>query len=212
MAPDDTQPVADETDVRTSTADDTAAKSGPEGTGARNEDDDLDALLAQYEIGSTDKSSQPDTKAETKGGEPAADERLARLERELAERNFREEITPIVNTIRGGIPKEVWSDSEIEAWLEGQARDDARIASAWQRRRSDPQTFQKIVGQLGRRFAGKFKSAPDAKATEDRDAVAAAVRGSGNKAPEGQAPAYGGMPNGEFADQVHKAYGFRPPV
>ena len=98
----------------------------------------------------------------------------------------------------------------MEAWLDAQARSDPRLAAAWSQRHANPKQFQKVVTGLSQSFAKKYGKLPDKQATEDREAVTAAVRGASTRAPEGKAPDYSGKSDAEFREDVRKNYGFNP--
>jgi hypothetical protein len=66
-------------------------------------------------------------------------------------------------------------------------------------------------GQLRRDLYAMAKRMPDPSLTEDRDAVAAAVRGASvNRVPEERAAFYGRMSNTDFRKDVVARYGFDP--
>jgi hypothetical protein len=60
---------------------------------------------------------------------------------------------------------------------------------------------------LGKSFAKKFSKMPDKQATEDRETVAAAVRGASTRAPEGKAPNFAAMSDNDFQAEKDKLFG-----
>ncbi len=61
----------------------------------------------------------------------------------------------------------------------------------------------------GKREHQRIDSIP---VNQDREAVAAAVRGASKQAPEGRAPNFNNMSDNEFRDEVKKTYGFTPGI
>ena len=176
------------------------ATPGATEAGARTEDD-LDTLLAAFDDQgkpSSSASAKPEPKAEpgnTEKSPPAvADGALAEVQQFI----FRQDMDKTIKSVRGDLDPEHFDDEFVEAWMDAQARRDPRLSNAWRDRRANPKGFQKVVDGLGRTFAKKYGKMPDKGATEDRDAVTAAVRGASTRAPEGKAPDLGKMTEGEF--------------
>ena len=199
-----TQPVAD-------TAND-QVKPGSETSGARDTDD-LDSLLSEFEQGT--KPSEP-VKPEPK---PGADNDLKALTEQVrglmtatAQQQARQDMEKAIKAVRGEFDPNVFDDTLVEAWMDAQARTDPRLASAWQNRAANPKQFDRVLQGLGKNFQKKFSSLPDKNATEDREAVTAAVRGASTKVPEGKAPAFGNMSNAEYRKSVKDQFGFDPGV
>lgn len=197
---DEARPVVEATDGQ--------AKPGTEGTDARKADD-LDTLLAEFAAG-TKSASKPETKTATTTASEDVGKRVETLEKRLAEREFQTELQPILKRIRGDISPEVLDDSELADLLDGRAKRDPRLADAWMNRHQNPKAWAKVEEAIGREISGKFAKLPDKAATEDRAAVTAAVRGASQKAPEGKAPDYSKMSDGEFAKAVEGQHGYRP--
>lgn len=187
------------------------SKTGAEEQDARQDDDDLDTLLAQYEKDTeSEASSKPGKSGEAQDPNKELMDRLQALEESTARSETRADLNKTIESIRGDLDPETFDDQFMEAWLDGRARTDPRLSQAWADRHNNPKQFQKVVGSLAKDFEKKFNSLPNKEATEDREAVAAAVRGASTKSPEGKAPNYGGKSNQEFADDVEKEFGFRP--
>ena len=184
-----TQPAAQTTEA--------PAQPAVEATGAQPvQTADLDTILAEFDHG-TKSAPAPEPK-------PAADvppdvvKRLAEVETKLAEKDFKEAITPVLERIRGDIPKEVLGNDEIQDLIDGRARRDPRLQQAWINRAQNPGAWNKIEKALGQELSKKFSKLPDPEATEVREAVTAAVRGASTKAPAEKAPNYGAMTDAEF--------------
>ena len=204
----------------------------PEGTDAR-ENDDLETLLSEYDHNQQNANSDgiaEQTRSATPKPDPISQEHskesevLKRLDAMEAERKaerdaertsddqrrFKADMATTVEAVRGDLDADYFDDNWIESWIDGQAKDDRRLAKAWVDRAQNPKQFQKIVGELGRRFTKKFSSFPDKQATEDKDAVAAAVQGASTKAPEDKPTNYVGMSDAEFSESIRKEHGFEP--
>lgn len=182
------------------------------GQDARNDGNDLDTLLAEYDQ-QVRPAPTPQTQPEQKSGtdavaKPAADPDVAEVKRYI----FKQDMDKTVKSIRGELPSDYFDDSLVKAWIEAQAEEDPRLGLAWANRHSNPKQFEKVVDTLGRKFSKQYGKLPDKQATDDREAVSAAVRGASHRAPEGKAPDFSGMNNAEFREEHKKLYGYYPPV
>ena len=203
------------------------AKPLVEDTSARD-NDDLEKLLSEYEkpkeearAESDNGPSKPKPEQTPEAGHDLGkvldrlntweEERKADRKRE-AELQFRTDMDKTIKEVRGDLDPNTLDDVFVEAWLDARARNDHRLAQAWAERYSDPKKFGRVVEKLGQEFSRKFEFMPDKNATEEREAVTAAVRGASTKAPESKPPDFKGMTNNEFADHVAKEHGFRPEV
>jgi hypothetical protein len=110
--------------------------------------------------------------------------RLDALERQLNAREHDSAMTDAIGKIRGEVNSDFADDALVEGWLNAQAKGDPRLAKAWQERDANPRRFSQVIDKLGQEFSKKFKSLPDTKATNDREIVAAAVKGASKSAPE----------------------------
>jgi hypothetical protein len=189
---------------------DSQAKPGTEATDARDKDD-LNSLLDEWKTSSEPSKSTPEQKtdADTKSD---GDDRLARLERRLEDQQFKSDIAPVLASFRDQIPDTVLTDKELTNLINGWAIDDPRLRTAWLNRHDDPGKWGRTVKGLSDSFKKRFSTLPDKSATEDREAVTAAVRGASTKAPEDRPPSYGNASNSDFASDVEKRYGYRPSV
>lgn len=194
--------------------DDTKAAAKPDATvdSARNDGADLESLLAQFEQQTTKPdpvSPSPQTPATQQQTTPAPTQPDPAVMR-VINRIEREDISRLVNEVRGD------SDIEpdlVEAWIDAQARKDIRLQRAWLERDVNPQAFQNIAKGLAKEFAKRASKRIDPQVTEDRAAVAAAVRGaSTHRAPETPPPNYAQQSNAEYRRSVREQYGFDPGV
>jgi hypothetical protein len=142
---------------------------------------DLDAILQEYDDEVQVAESKPEQAVDTNNDQIA---RLDALERQLNAREHDSAMTDAIGKIRGEVNSDFADDALVEGWLNAQAKGDPRLAKAWQERDANPRRFNQVIDKLGQEFSKKFKSLPDAKATNDREIVAAAVKGASKSAPE----------------------------
>lgn len=159
--------------------------------------DDLDAILKQFED-ETRPQPQPEQTSKRPDDMSALADKVRNLEEQLWNREARTDLGEAVKTVRGDLDPRVFKDSFIQAWIDGEARDNQGLQTIWQERHIKPQRYHQVLQGLRKKLADDFAKMPDAQATEDREAVAAAVRGSSTKAPEQKAPDLGKMTDGEF--------------
>lgn len=90
--------------------------------------------------------------------------------------------TLAVKAIRGDFPTSQYPDEMVAGWIENLARTNPKIQEAWVQRYSGvdgERNYRRAVERLGQAFHKQFKSTQiDQTATDDRAAVAAAVRGT----------------------------------
>jgi hypothetical protein len=198
-------------DQTTQTAVDTTktpAVPGAEVAGARNDGDDLDKLLADFD--DSKKAPPEPAKPEPTGADhdlKAVLDEVRGLRTERQQETFRKDMDTTVKDVRGNLDPEFFDDVFVESWMDAQARQDPRLAQAWANRHANPKQFQKVVDTLGRSFVKKYGNLPDKAATEDRDAVAHAVRGASTKAPPEKAPDFSKMSPGEFQAEKDRMFG-----
>lgn len=188
-----TQPVVDDTKA--------PAQPGAAENNAPEKTDDLDTLLDQFKPAET---RAPDTpKPEQTGAEhdqKAASSEVLQARDEIRRDRFERDMKATIDDVRGDLP---FDDDFMRAWIDSRAAKDSRLADAWVNRASNPAAFKKVVSALGREFA-KYGKVPDKNATDDREAVTAAVRGASTKAPEGKAPDYSRMSDAELAKEKER--------
>jgi hypothetical protein len=194
---------------------DAAATPAVEGSDARDTGDDLETLLKQFDTNvQQDKpaaTSKPEQKPGTETIDPKkiADDVRAQIE---ADNRFKTDMSSTVKSVRGDLDADRYDDDMVADWIDRQAKNDPRLAQAWRERHSKPQEFAKVTSGLAKKFSDKFGKLPDKAATEDREAVTAAVRGASNRAPEGKAPDYSKSSNHDFKKSVEEQYGYSPRV
>jgi hypothetical protein len=187
-----------------------------EGNGAQNKADDLDTLLSEFDEGANKTSAaaqtQPEPKTVTDNDLKQTYEQMRAFVGEAQGLRFRQDMDATIKDVRGDLDSDLFDADFVESWLDGQARKDPRLANAWANRSANPKAFQKVKTELGRNFQKKYGKLPDKGATEDREAVTAAVRGASTQAPASKAPDFSGMSNAEFREAHKKHYGYYPNV
>lgn len=145
--------------------------------------EDLDQILNEFEKGQTTETVTPAPK-------PPEDKVLAQkvevLERTIAESSYRRDITDVVKNVRGNIDSNRFDDTEVEAWIDAQARKDKRIADAFANRNNNPTGWAKVVKGLGEKFQAKFDNLPSKDLTQEREHIASAVKGASSTKPQAQ--------------------------
>ena len=92
------------------------------------------------------------------------------------------------------VPKKV-----IKAMLNSMAVDDPRLRNAFDQRHADPARWNKVLKSAAKSIQKEFSGLPDRKLTEDRDAVAAVVRGASKQTKtEDEAPSFKGWSDNRF--------------
>lgn len=188
--------------------DETNATAAPvaEASNAAGDASDLESILKEFET-----QTKPEPKLEQK---PQASTQVDNdLRREVAELKFKMEFEPVLNKIRGDIPKDVISDEELTDLVDGRAKRDPKLQNAWLNRSSNPAAWSKVEKALHADLSKKFQPRVDKNATEDREVVAAAVRAaSTTKASDEKPPDLSRMSNGEYRQWVMSNHGYDPGV
>lgn len=182
------------------------------GADARDQGDEYDALLSQFDATQTPKAEPKPTPEQAKGTAPIDKQSLkAEIRAEIdADNQFKADVDRTIKAIRGDIDPEIADDVFVRAYLDAAAEADPRLAQAFRERHAKPKEFAKITEQLGKKFASKFSKLPNREATEDREAVTEAiVRGSQQQAPEAKAPDFSRMTDREFSETAEKKFGIR---
>ena len=195
-----TQAAVDETKV--------PAQPGTEAPSART-DDDLDTLLAEFDGSKTSspEPAKPEPRVEAADDVNDATAEVLRARDEIRQDRFKRDMNDTIEKVRGDLPGDFYDNTFMQAWIDAKASSDPRLAAAWVQRNENPQKFKQVVGALGKEFAKKYGKLPDRQATEDREAVTAAVRGSSTRAPEGKAPDYAAMTPGDFQAEKDRMFG-----
>ncbi len=176
---------------------------------ARTDGDELDTLLKEYDTTTAPPAATSAPPAQAAGTDDlkALTDQVKGLLTEQQQTKFRQDMDSTITKVRGNLDPELVDDETVEAWIDGQARKDPRLSQAWNERNSKPKQFEKVVETLGKNLAKKFSKLPDRQSTEDREAVAAAVRGASTKVPPAQTPDYSRMTPGEFQAEKDRLFG-----
>lgn len=188
-----TQAAVDETKV--------PASQGTEATSARTDGDDLDTLLKQYDETQTraaPEPAKPATAAPAANDQTVANETVLSEAKFIRQERFQQDMNATIKDVRGDLPSDLYDDDFVTAWIDAQAKKDERLQTAWLNRHADPKKFGQVRAALGKEFAKRYGRLPDKQATEDREAVTAAVRGASTQAPSGKAPDYSKMTDSQF--------------
>ena len=204
MSEDTTQTAVDATQ--------TPAQPGVTDAGAQTSGgDELDKLLSEFTTQTTSQTpqqtAQPEPKAGTDSDLKTVLDEVKGLRTERAQERFQRDMGETIKNVRGDLDPEFFDDALVRGWIDAQAEQDTRLATAWANRHANPKQFQKVVETLGRNFSKKFSKLPDRGATDDREAVSHAVRGASKQAPDGQAPDYSRMTDAQLREAKDKLYG-----
>lgn len=179
---------------------------------ARNDGDDLDTLLKEFDQHEPKPAASSTTKPEP-GQEPDLKSLASKVEsidgfmREQNAQTFKRDMKQTVADVRGDLDPNIFDEPLVQAWIDVQAQNDPRLAQAWVNRHAEPKKFEAVKAALGKNFAKKFSKMPDKQVTEDREIVAAAVRGASTRAPEAKAPNYAALSDNDFQAEKDKAFG-----
>jgi hypothetical protein len=213
---------------------DSAAPAAPVEAAKSSADPDFDALLSQFDS-ETAKPAEPAPAPDV--GQPTSpapnpEAEAAQLLRDISDRTVDERVQreiqlreftrveheagmKIVSDDARELSKEFGDVSEqlVDWFFSAKLSSDSRIAPMFYNRNRDPQsarTWRIVHGRLLNELRRELKSRPDREATEDRAAVAAAVRGSSTGGPPGPEPAprLGNMSAAEFARYTRENFGF----
>lgn len=196
------QPVADQTNV--SAPPDTAAPSAPDAT-----DDTFDKLNAEYE----QRNAQRSSPAPQQQQQPQDQDRLLQLEQKFWKQNAEREENQVVEQLMKENPG--ISRRSVQGWINQMAREEPGLSTAFREHvegTGKPREWERWKKVLSREFAREHSNRADKAATEDREAVTAAVKGASTKAPEAKPPNFGNMSPGEFSKFVRDNYGYDPGV
>lgn len=145
-------------------------------TGAADaQETDIETYLKEFE-----ESDDPKPKPE----QDNTNSRLEAIEQRIANQEYRDDMDSAIGFIRGDVDSGVFDNAMVEGWLNAEAHNDPRIGHAFMKRHENPEAYKRVREALAKKFQGRFKDLPDKNVTEDRDAVASAVRGASKSAPE----------------------------
>lgn len=164
--------------------------------------DELDQLLSEYDQETKSEQPQPEVKPE-QVNEVVGWVQQQRQQQEKQE--FEADVKSAVDSIREStedldVPL---SDKVIKGFLFAQAEEDPKIGEAFQKRKENPKAWNAALNRAKKALREEFSV--DQRATQDREAVAAAVRGANQKQPEpDEGPDVSAMSDQEFAQYKMK--------
>lgn len=144
------------------------------------QEDDLDSILAEWD---EEPKSDPEPDVSAKG----LKESLKRIQEQQAQADkerTQRDIADAVKTIRTEMGDHALSEKAVRRMLNGAAGEDARLQTAWMNRIQNPDGYSRVLKALAKEFASEVAEMPDKGVTEDRESVAAAVRGASTKVPD----------------------------
>lgn len=136
---------------------------------------DLDSVLSEIDS----ELEQVNTPRKEEPEDKQTDSYIRALYQKEISRDLRDAVTTIQKGL-DDLPVKM-PDSLVEAYLDGLARRDTRIRTAFLNRDTNPEQWHKIVDAVPSRIKRDMKKDIDAQTTEDREALSAAVRGSATK-------------------------------
>lgn len=202
---DTTQAVVDEADTK--------PVAGSEAESARTTTEpSLDELLASYDeqtkpVAQVSPNPQPQPQPQP---QPSYDPRLEQEISTIKDRLSREDINKAIEIVGAGTnaPRRI-----VKGYLEELAREDPRLAKAWNNRDADPKGWDRILKSAAKEFSKELRSSVvDEAATEDKAAVMHAMRGASNRQPEEQPTDLSRLSTHDFRKEVREKYGYDPGV
>jgi hypothetical protein len=187
-------------------ADPAALPAGGANTGAQ--EPTLEQLLDEYDRSVQRPSPQPEPPPQYQQPPDTPPVDWGRIQR-YEQKQFMDEVNQAADKIFGDV--KLPQEAKI-GWLDQKARQIPEAAAAFQARHNNPRQWAKWERYLVREVEAAFKSTVDPVATDDREAVAAAVRGASTKVTAEPPPSFGNMSNSEFRKSVREKYGFDPGV
>ena len=174
----------------------------------------LDELLTQFNEAT---ASQPDStpepaKTETTPEIDSVANEVRQLREEQRAQQFQSDLDNAIKQVRGDLDPDFFDDAFVESYMDAEAKRNPKFAQAWANRNTNKRGFESVLGAVHRKMAKHATSRPDPNATEDKEAVTAAVTGATDKAPESPAPDLSGMSDAELREFTKKNYGFTPQV
>ena len=151
---------------------DTPAKQGAEDNSAQ----DLDSLLNEYEAGAAEPQKTTEVKANTDANTDVVN--WARQEMQIREQErLNSAINDSVNKLKDGLDVKI-PDRALKGILYEKADSDPRFRSAWADRQNNPKGFERVLKALQKEIKDDFGEQTDKTVTDDREALASAVRGA----------------------------------
>lgn len=144
------------------------ATPAPEADGAPEKS--VDDLLREFD---TKPEPTPDPTPDKEG---RLDKVLDYVERKATEEVNQQATRDIENAVKAAVGDSDLDPEYVEGKLHHRANTDPAFRNAWMSRHERPDQFKQVVRAIGKELAGKMKSSIDRSVSDDRAAVAAAVR------------------------------------
>lgn len=157
---------------------------GAQETEVQDDGDNLDELLQEYETGTARQEEKP-APAETPkidaGIVAQLESRLKAIESEKASEANRRDFDAVVDEFAkdSPLPRTI-----VAGTINQLAIEDPKIATAFEKRFENPQAWAAAQKRLSKKYSELQKALPDKELSENREAVANAVRGHSKRAPE----------------------------
>jgi hypothetical protein len=142
-------------------------------------EDDLAELLDEFKQASKPEQTQ---QSDDTNLVRALQQQVQELQQDRAAEVDQKDFDKVVNAIADGspLPKTLVAGAVREIAIQ-----DPNIQKAWEARFDNPRAWAKAQELIGEKFKSETENLPDPQVSQDREAVAAAVRGSSKRAPEG---------------------------
>lgn len=168
---------------------------------------DLDSLLNEFDASinstQTKEPEQPNTNELIEFVREEREVRTKQREEEIKQQtanDIKSAVSVISEELEGlNLPERL-----IRGALYDKAENDPRFLQAWTNRSQDPKTFNKILKSFAKEVKGDFDNVPDRQATEDREALAAAVRSANTRSAEPETVDVTTMSDQEFHAYKHR--------
>ena len=185
--------------------------------------DDLDQLLAEFDTQTAKPAADPfeisdnDFELRTERARLHYQQKMFKSEVEtyanqLALEKHNSDFNSLIKDLRGDLDEGLFPDKLVRAWIDAEARENENLQHAWMNRDQNARTWGQTKRELQKQFNSYASRMPDPALTEDRDAVAAAVRGSSVAAPRERPTDLSRMSNDELRKHSLDTYGFSPGI
>lgn len=210
MTDENTQAVAEEGQ------DEAMPSPAPEGA---QDEPDLSKLLTDFDRKTREARAKQQARVESKPPqkETVSTERLIAeiesLKKGRAEDRYKSDMGSLIKSLRGDFDANEVSDEFIEVWANTEGRKSPELRKLFREKDQHPAEYAEVVKALSdkfHKFVEKRGSQIDSDATQEREVVAAAVRGTSKRPPPSREPEYSGMSDAQFRASVRKKYGFDP--
>ena len=140
------------------------------------------------------------------------DQLIGQRRHEVWQQNARADFSRVLDYAKNELEGANIPDDYVEDKLIAEYRKNPEFANAWEQRRESAEAearFNRVVTQVVKAMEKKARAVPryDRDATEDREAVTAAVRGASAKAPPEKPPDFSRMSPAEFDAAKDRLFG-----